>query len=390
MLSPLNLLLITAVLCVVMLLVLGSLIRSGISGVREWLLANALAFVALLFYATRGIAPDFLSIELANGLLAGAIATIFVGFRRFLSLPIPLPALGAGLALTVLGVAFFHYVVESVSTRVVVVSIFHAAVSAAIGLTIFSVDKPLRRRYPYCFTGSIAFLFAAGHVIRGAIYAFGYDSLTSSLQASSWNLLFLSIGTLVLPIYTMGAVMMVHDKMMSKALDDANRDFLTGAWSRRAFFEVAGRELLRARRMKRTLSLLVFDVDHFKKLNDTYGHATGDQALAAIAQQAARAIRPMDCLARIGGEEFAVLLPEAGTSAALVVAERLRQTLNEQVRVRPKGTEQGLALISVSIGVAVANDEESISELLNRADHALYEAKAAGRNRVSLAAATLA
>lgn len=386
MLSPLNLLLITAVLCVVMLLVLASLIRSKISGVAEWMVANALAFVSLLLYATRGIGPDFVSIEIANGLLAGSIAAIYIGFRRFLSLRIPSRVLIAGLALTVLGVAFFHHVVESISARVVVVSVFHAAVSAAIGWTIFSADKPLRRRYPYGFTGCIAFLFAAGHSVRGLLYAFGHDPLVSSLQPSSWNVLFLSIGTLVLPIYTMGAVMMVHDKMMSKALDDANRDFLTGAWSRRAFFDIAGRELLRARRFNKSLSLLVLDVDHFKKLNDTYGHAVGDQALAAIAQHAAKEVRAMDYLARIGGEEFVVLLPEAGAAAALVVAERLRQSLNEELRIRKLGATP----ISVSIGVAVANNHESVSELIDRADQALYKAKAAGRNRVSLAAASLA
>ncbi|MDQ9171395.1 GGDEF domain-containing protein [Oxalobacteraceae bacterium R-40] len=388
MLSPLNLLLITAILCVVMLLVLASLTRSGIAGMKEWMLANIVAFVALLLYATRGIAPDFLSIEVANGLLAAAIASIYIGFRKFFALRIPARLLTAGLVLTVMGVAFFHYGQNSISARIVVVSIFHGSVSAGIGLTIFSADKSLRRRYPYGFTGCIAFLFAMGHFVRGLIYASDYDPLTSSLQASSWNLLFLSIGTLVLPVYTMGAVMMVHDKMMSKALDDANRDFLTGVWSRRAFFDIAERELMRARRANRTLSLLVFDVDHFKKLNDTYGHAAGDQVLLAIAQHAAGEIRSIDYLARIGGEEFAVLLPEADTSAALAVAERLRKSLNEDIDIQAANLNTDSMLpVSVSIGAAMANPEESISELLNRADRALYQAKAAGRNMVSLAAA---
>jgi diguanylate cyclase (GGDEF)-like protein len=360
--------------------------RSGIAGVRQWTLANALAFTALLLYAMRGIAPGFLSIDVANGLLAGSIASIYIGFRQFLSLPIPFRALAIGLALTILGVGIFHYMVDSVSARVIVVSMFHAAVSASIGVTILSADTLLRRRYSYRFTTSIAFLFALGHVIRGVVYAFNYDPLSSSLQASSWNLLFLSIGILVLPIYTMGAVMMVHDKMMAKALDDANRDFLTGIWSRRAFSEVANRELLRARRTKRALSVLVFDVDHFKKLNDTYGHAIGDQVLIAIAQRAGKEVRSIDYLARIGGEEFAVLLPETDASAALVVAERLRKSLSADVQVHPLTAGPiHAAPVSVSIGAAVSTRDESISELLNKADHALYQAKAAGRNTVLLA-----
>ena len=386
MLSPLNLLLITAVLCVVMLLVLASLIRSGIAGVKEWTLANALAFVALLLYAMRGVAPDFLTIELANGTLAASIASIYIGFRRFLALSIPFKALASGLALTILGVAFFHYVSGSFSARVVVVSIFHAAVSASIGMTIWRASEPERRRYPYRFTACIALLFALGHAVRGLTYLVNGDPMGSSVQASPWNLLFLSIGTLVLPIYTMGAVMMVHDKMMCKALDDANRDFLTGVWSRRAFFDIAERELARARRTKRAISLLVFDVDHFKKLNDTYGHGIGDKVLAAIAQCAAGEIRSIDYLARIGGEEFAVLLPEADASAALAVAERLRAALSEHVHVHASGLDAEHAIpVSVSIGAALSGQEESISELLNRADHALYQAKAAGRNQVFMA-----
>lgn len=388
MLTPFHLLLITAVLCIVMLLVLGSLVRSGTPGIKEWTIANAIAFVSLVLFALRGVAPDFLSIEVANGLLAGAISMVYVGFRRFFSLDVPARRLVAGLALTMAGVAGFHYIVDSISARIIVVSIFHGVISFCIGLTVFGADASQRKRYPFLFAAGLAFLFSLGHFIRGAVYATGSDVLTSALHASSWNLLFLSIGALVLPIYSMGAVMLVHDRMMSKALDDANRDFLTGVWSRRAFFDIAERELSRMHRTKRPLSLLVFDVDHFKNLNDTLGHAAGDQALISIARSACREIRAMDYIARIGGEEFAILLPEVDEAAAVMVAERVRQVLNEQAY--PELTQLGATApvsVSVSIGVATARHQESMSELLNRADKALYQAKASGRNAVSLAAA---
>jgi diguanylate cyclase (GGDEF)-like protein len=202
---------------------------------------------------------------------------------------------------------------------------------------------------------------------------------------------FLSIGTLVMPIFTMGAVMMVHDKMMSKAQDDANRDFLTGAWSRRAFFEFAERELLRVQRNGRPMSLMLFDVDHFKRINDTWGHAVGDRVLLEIVQRANREVRSMDYLARLGGEEFAVLLPEVGESGARVAADRLRAALET---VSPgesdaPSAQAGLAY-TVSIGVATRQEPESIADLLHRADIALYEAKASGRNRVVAASAATA
>jgi diguanylate cyclase (GGDEF)-like protein len=206
--------------------------------------------------------------------------------------------------------------------------------------------------------------------------------------------MFLSIGTLVMPIFTMGAVMMVHDKMMRKAQDDANRDFLTGAWSRRAFFEFAERELLRVQRNGRAVSLMLFDVDHFKRINDTWGHAVGDRVLLEIVQRAEREIRSMDYLARLGGEEFAVLLPEVGEMGARAVADRLRATLEIPTASDPGASPVQANLTdsapysvpyTVSIGVATRQPSESIAELLHRADVALYEAKAGGRNQVVVA-----
>ena len=384
MLSPFNLLLITAVFSIVMLFVLGSLMRSGIPGIREWLVANALASLALLLFAARGVAPAFLSIEMANGLLAGAICLIYVGFRRFFDCTVPSVWLVAGLAAMMVFILVFHYHVDSIALRTVTVSVFHGAVCLAIAVTIVRHAERGQSRYPYRFTIGVAGFCAVGHWFRGMIYATGADVLSSNIQASTWNVLFLSIGTLVLPVFTMGAVMMVHDRMMAKAKEDANRDFLTGAWSRRAFFEFAEREVLRVARNGRALSLLLFDVDYFKRINDTWGHATGDRVLLEIVQRAEQEIRSMDYIARLGGEEFAVLLPEVDAPSALTVAERLRAALETRA-----GGETSKVNVSytVSIGVATLQAPESIAELLHRADIALYDAKAAGRNRVMQATA---
>src|SRR5690606_31734712 len=227
---------------------------------------------------------------------------------------------------------------------------------------------------------TVAALFAIGQWSRSAVYWTGVDQLASTMQASSWNLLFLSLGTLMLPIFTMGAIMMVHDRMMSKAIEDANHDFLTGAWSRRAFFEFATRELTRARRMQRSLSLLVFDVDHFKRINDTHGHAAGDRVLVEIVARTELEIRSMDYIARMGGEEFAVLLPEVDAAAAIAVAERLRIRLGTQTSAEPATI--AAVPYTVSVGVATHDGRETMAELMHRADMALYAAKSSGRNIV--------
>ncbi|WP_034349431.1 GGDEF domain-containing protein [Noviherbaspirillum massiliense] len=383
MLDPFNLLLLTAALCIVMLFVLGSLIRSGIPGIRQWVAANGLAFVALLLYATRGIGPAFLSIEVANTVFALAIAAVLAGFRKFFGRPIPSKMLIGGLIYVAAGISVFHYGVESMTARIVVVSIFHAATCLFVGLTIFQSIGTAKSRYSYFFTGGAALLFAFAHVFRGFVYGIGADALSFSFQSTGWNVLFFSIGTLVLPILTMGAVMMVHDTMMAKAVDAANRDFLTGTWSRRAFLEFAEHEVSRARRTGRVFSLLLLDIDYFKNINDTFGHAVGDRVLVDIAARVRKEIRTVDCLSRIGGEEFAVLLPETSHSAALLVGERLRAALDQQISANIAGNKSGNPVrYSASIGVGTMQEGESFSELMQRTDIALYAAKASGRNAV--------
>lgn len=386
MLNPLNLLLISAVFSIVMLSVLFSLMRSGIPGIRAWLTANAMAAVALLLFAGRDAIPPFLSIEVANGLLAAAMCIVYAGFRRFLGCTVPSRLLAGGLTVMVVLIAVFHYLHDSIGLRILIVSIFHGALCLAIAKTVLHVPQKSISRYPYRFTAFIAVLFGLVHWLRGIVYGTGLDYTASLLQSSVWNLLFLSLGILVLPVFTMAAVMMVHDKMMEQAIAAANRDFLTGAWSRRAFFEFAERELVRAKRTGRALSLLLFDVDYFKRINDAHGHAVGDRVLQEIVQRTEKEIRGMDCVARVGGEEFAVLLPEIGAPSALVVAERLRTVLAQP----PDDTHVRSVPCTVSIGVATRMEAESINELMRRADIALYAAKAGGRDMVVCAEQTSA
>ena len=135
------------------------------------------------------------------------------------------------------------------------------------------------------------------------------------------------------------------------------------------------------RRYQRPLALLMLDIDHFKKINDTYGHAAGDLVLVQLADVLRSVLRAADLCGRFGGEEFVCLLPETSVSEALILAERLRARLVEQAVC----SEAGAILFTVSIGVSVAMPEDiSIDQLIHRADMALYEAKKSGRNRICL------
>lgn len=157
----------------------------------------------------------------------------------------------------------------------------------------------------------------------------------------------------------------------------AMSDTLTGLPNRRAYETEAGRMLARARRSGSPITVGIADIDHFKCVNDEHGHAVGDEVLNAVAAVLAQAARSSDFVARIGGEEFGLLFPDAMPETARAVAERIRRAVAQF----PVAASNGKAL-SLTISIGLARFEGSLSDALSRADAALYQAKNAGRNRV--------
>ena len=386
MLIVVSLLLVTMALSAVMLLVLSSLRRSGARGIREWSAANATAVVAMPLFAARGAVPDVLSIEVANTLLLGTTVLMLAGFRRHLQLPVPWRRLGFCVALGLFLIVVLHHGVDSISGRVVAMSLLHAALCLEMGVLLLpQVGWPAqnKRRYPRLFTICACFGIAAIQLVRAVVYAIPLAGVALPWPDAVLSMSFFSIGALALPALTLGAVMMANAELVARARHAADHDHLTGARSRRAFFDLAARERARALRSGSPLSLLLFDVDHFKRINDTHGHATGDRVLADIVARAGAVVRNIDVVARLGGEEFAVLLPDTAADTALLVAERLREALDRA----PDGAARIDAGYTVSIGVATLLADESIDAMLSRADAALYVAKAGGRNAVVVAQA---
>lgn len=170
-------------------------------------------------------------------------------------------------------------------------------------------------------------------------------------------------------------------KKLERELEQqARKDMLTGLNNRRHFFELAEQEFKRSRRHEKSFSLLMLDLDNFKSVNDTYGHHVGDAVLKKLGEVATHTLREIDIVGRLGGEEFACLLPESNAGQALEVAERLRQEV-EKTAVR---LDDGSFLrVTVSIGLAgLQATDTDVDAILKRADTALYRAKRAGRNQV--------
>lgn len=166
-----------------------------------------------------------------------------------------------------------------------------------------------------------------------------------------------------------------------QALENSQRDPLTGIGNRAALDASFDREIKLARRHQQQLSLLIIDIDHFKQVNDTYGHQAGDRVIRRIASSLRSAVRETDQVFRYGGEEFVILLNNTGADDAKLTAERIRL----QIAMSPVLIEPTELMASISIGVSeLVNTDEDGSSLFERADKALYLAKSTGRNRVIL------
>ncbi|GAB4496350.1 MAG: histidine kinase N-terminal 7TM domain-containing protein [Anaerolineales bacterium] len=174
------------------------------------------------------------------------------------------------------------------------------------------------------------------------------------------------------------AITLENARILKETQNQAITDTLTGIYNRRGLYQFGELEFQRSRRINRPFSIIMFDIDHFKQINDQYGHAAGDQVLHQLAQRCVKTSRTTDLIGRYGGEEFIILLTETNLEAAKLIGERLRQSIMKT----PFITDAGRVTITSSLGIAEAKPTDTLNTLIQRADAALYHAKNAGRNQV--------
>lgn len=379
MLSTQLVFLIGALLCALTFFVLYGLAASRVAGADCIRWAALLGIAGNLLYAFGRILPPLLAYEAANAVYAAATAVLVAGYRMLFKRSAHARALSMSVLVLAVLVAFFHYVDDSFFGRSVMVSLYQVLAMGLIAHTLLGARPQWHKPYYVkMFILGVCVLTAVGHLARigWQFVAPGPINPTSLLQPTPTSVFFLGAFCVSMPALAFGGLLLVHRRIVAMAEEVANRDFLTGALSRRAFFKLGEREVAVAGRTRRPLALLLIDFDNFKPINDTLGHDAGDKALVAFVRRAESVLRTSDFLGRVGGDEFAVLMPEADLVAAANAGERLKK------RIEATKAGDPLAGVTLSIGAALWRERDSLKDLMKRADKALYRAKEHGRNCV--------
>ena len=252
-----------------------------------------------------------------------------------------------------------------------------AGVLTALALNDLLQAYRIERGFALAFATILIALLLLRLVLRAGIAFLPSDEAASpDLSVNAAALLVFITG---LAMQGFAILMLIHDDLQKKMLALAEYDELTGLLNRRGMANRFKRLLDRARRDGAPkINLAVIDMDHFKTINDRFGHAAGDQVLVELAKRLGTLVRPNDLCVRLGGEEFAVFWTGVHADMAAGMAERIRLAIS----IRPFQTREGLLRCSVSIGLCRMKPEESLDDFIDRADQALYVAKEGGRNKV--------
>jgi diguanylate cyclase (GGDEF)-like protein len=336
-----------------------------------WGVAYLVGASAVTFWSTQHVMP--VPPELPNALLFVACGMVWTGARLFHGRPIMPSALLAGAAVWIVAMQYGPFA-GSAQARVVLSSLVIAGYAFC---TAFELRR--ERRRPLLKQ----WLTIAMPLMHATVFLAPIPLCLLISDSASAHGLF-ALFALETILYVVGTafivVVMAKERTALVHKTAAMTDLLTGVFNRRAFVEAAERLIAKRTRKSQPVSVLLFDLDHFKSINDRFGHAVGDEALKVFAQTAVATLRTTDVVARLGGEEFAALIP--GTAAeAGIAAERVRVAFQSAGLV-VAGRE---IAATVSTGVASGLPPVRINGLLTRADLALYRAKANGRNCIEIA-----
>ena len=349
--------------------------RKTQDGLGLWAAGLALNTVAIGLIVLRGIVPDFASIVVSNTAISSAYALFLMAVlqlqkRRIVRLLAWLPPLVI--------LATFPFLLTQPKVRLLVMGVVFCSQYVSVLLAASSRRFSIEGRGKYLFALAwVMMIVALG--ARTLVVAFGLVETADNVQNGSVQIVLFVVSLVSLIFASNGFLLMAKECSDEQVRLLARKDVLTEVWNRAHIEDLANQEIERFRRYGIPVSIIMIDIDHFKSVNDRFGHGIGDQVLRKFCVKVKESIRVSDVLGRWGGEEFLLLLPNCNLDSAIELAERIRANVQKERFV-------GVGELTASFGVADFDTREGWDSWLNRADVALYRAKNDGRNRVERAA----
>lgn len=338
-----------------------------------WAIGLALHTLAYILFFLRGHLSPLTYVLIANGVLSASYSSFYAAIGEFLHRRLSkVLVVGPPFALIVM----FTFLMDDLNARIIASGLIFVS-HCFLALTILSSRKKvIAGRGKYLLTAGLILTICV-LFIRIVNVALNPNAISDMFNQTPIQVMTFFAAFLALILMSNGFVLMSKERADEHILQMAMKDQLTGAWNRIRLEKEAPQEITRLERYGQPSSLIIVDLDHFKRVNDQYGHIAGDLILKEFCSVVQSCIRTTDILARWGGEEFVILLPNSGYINATPLAERIR------LAVEKHEFPYNLKL-SVSIGLTTCQPSDNWNSWLDRADKALYRAKSDGRNRVQL------
>ena len=362
--------------------------RKRFKGTSHWLIYYILQTVGILLIMLTGSIPDFFSSVFANAILVCSLMFFLIGLQRFIEKKATYVINFVYLIIFTILYYYFKIVDPNFKVRVLLFSIsVIIIVSQSFYLLLFQTEKD--KRIIYRNTAIICVFLLVLYFVRIAAAFIIYHADNEFFTAGIVDSIIMMSSQMLGIMMTFSLVLMINmrlfldvrqfaeekELMVQELRRLANTDGLTGVFNRSKIEQILTIEVLRSRRYKHPLSIIIADVDHFKLVNDTYGHNVGDVVLTGIASLMKEHVREVDTVGRWGGEEFLIVCPETTADGAKKLAEKLRKKIE-------KHHFKDIGIKTVSMGIAQIEEDDWDEDMLKRADKNLYKAKRNGRNRV--------
>jgi diguanylate cyclase (GGDEF)-like protein len=354
-------------------------IGSSAKGVGALAFGNILLTAGTIFLGLRDIIPFELSYIAGNTMVMSASIQYIVAVRRFDDMPATrdccLYAMGIALVVVCLTLTL-----DDLGARTSIVTGWNAIACCAAAYSLYKNANEVSKHRAMTIASFL------GMTIVSAYRSFeswsAHETVPGLLVSSTGAISLYLVGSILCLTMSVSFILMVTDRFQEHLMFLSTHDTLTGARSRASFMDLTNFELLRTDRRGSTAAILMADLDHFKRINDTFGHQTGDKALRIFSDCVRDSLRKDDIFGRYGGEEFIIFLPDTNNENAMKVAERIRKSIQDNPLPTPKGKYE----VTVSIGVASTQGcGLNVEKLIAAADIAAYESKQKGRNRVTSA-----